>query len=75
VYDAAGRAYLGFFGGIVTISVGHCNDQVTATAIVEPTASLRMRYIQISLPNAGQANLSVNCDYTVAGRMGHHPND
>lgn len=28
VYDADGREYLDFFGGIVTISVGHCNDRV-----------------------------------------------
>jgi 4-aminobutyrate aminotransferase-like enzyme len=30
VYDAGGVEYLDFFGGIVTISVGHCNDQVNA---------------------------------------------
>ena len=30
VYDAGGNEYLDFFGGIVTISVGHCNDEVTA---------------------------------------------
>ena len=29
VYDADGKQYLDFFGGIVTISVGHCNEQVT----------------------------------------------
>jgi 4-aminobutyrate aminotransferase len=29
VYDAEGREYLDFFGGIVTISVGHCNPHVT----------------------------------------------
>jgi 4-aminobutyrate aminotransferase len=29
VYDAEGREYLDFFGGIVTISVGHCHPQVT----------------------------------------------
>lgn len=28
VYDADGNQYLDFFGGIVTISVGHCNDEV-----------------------------------------------
>src|SRR5437588_8870656 len=28
VYDADGNQYLDFFGGIVTISVGHCNEQV-----------------------------------------------
>lgn len=30
VYDADGREYLDFFGGIVTISVGHCNAEVNA---------------------------------------------
>lgn len=30
VYDADGREYLDFFGGIVTISVGHCNSRVNA---------------------------------------------
>jgi 4-aminobutyrate aminotransferase len=28
VYDADGRQYLDFFGGILTISVGHCNEWV-----------------------------------------------
>ena len=28
VYDADGREYLDFFGGIVTVSVGHANEQV-----------------------------------------------
>jgi 4-aminobutyrate aminotransferase len=29
VYDADGNEYLDFFGGIVTISVGHCNEHVS----------------------------------------------
>jgi 4-aminobutyrate aminotransferase-like enzyme len=28
VYDADGNEYLDFFGGIVTVSVGHCNEEV-----------------------------------------------
>lgn len=28
VWDADGNQYLDFFGGIVTVSVGHCNDEV-----------------------------------------------
>jgi 4-aminobutyrate aminotransferase len=28
VYDIDGKAYLDFFGGIVTVSVGHCNEEV-----------------------------------------------
>ena len=30
VYDIDGNEYLDFFGGIVTVSVGHCNETVTA---------------------------------------------
>ncbi len=30
VYDADGNRYLDFFGGILTVSVGHCNDKVNA---------------------------------------------
>ncbi len=30
VWDADGNRYLDFFGGILTISVGHCNDKVNA---------------------------------------------
>jgi 4-aminobutyrate aminotransferase len=30
VWDADGNQYLDFFGGILTVSVGHCNDQVNA---------------------------------------------
>ena len=30
VWDIDGRQYLDFFGGIVTVSVGHCNPRVTS---------------------------------------------
>src|SRR4026207_1105024 len=30
VWDADGNQYLDFFGGIVTVSVGHCNETVNA---------------------------------------------
>ena len=30
VWDADGNQYLDFFGGILTISVGHCNERVNA---------------------------------------------
>lgn len=30
VWDADGNQYLDFFGGILTVSVGHCNDDVNA---------------------------------------------
>ncbi|MBA2665715.1 MAG: aspartate aminotransferase family protein [Trueperaceae bacterium] len=30
VWDIEGKRYLDFFGGVLTVSVGHCNDEVTA---------------------------------------------
>jgi 4-aminobutyrate aminotransferase len=30
VYDAVGREYLDFFGGIVVVSLGHCNEEINA---------------------------------------------
>src|SRR5882762_4925465 len=30
VRDANGRDYLDFFGGILTLGVGHCNDEVVS---------------------------------------------
>ena len=37
VWDADGNQYLDFLGGIVTVSVGHCNDQVNAKSIARST--------------------------------------
>jgi 4-aminobutyrate aminotransferase-like enzyme len=33
IYDTDGQQYLDFFGGVLTVSVGHCNDTVTAKTI------------------------------------------
>ncbi|HBC74884.1 MAG TPA: aspartate aminotransferase family protein [Candidatus Wallbacteria bacterium] len=33
VYDAEGNEYLDFFGGILTVSVGHCNETITNKTI------------------------------------------
>ncbi|MDP9169762.1 MAG: aminotransferase class III-fold pyridoxal phosphate-dependent enzyme, partial [Acidobacteriota bacterium] len=35
VWDADGNQYLDFFGGILTVSVGHCNDRVNAAVHVQ----------------------------------------
>jgi 4-aminobutyrate aminotransferase len=39
VWDVEGNKYLDFFGGILTVSVGHCNDKVTG-AIAEQAKTL-----------------------------------
>jgi 4-aminobutyrate aminotransferase len=64
VWDADGNQYLDFFAGIVTVSVGHCNDTVNAKVraqmdklqhtstvyVTEPAAALARRIAAIT-PN------------------------
>ncbi len=35
IWDIEGRRYLDFFGGILTVSVGHCNDEITERALAQ----------------------------------------
>jgi 4-aminobutyrate aminotransferase-like enzyme len=35
LYDVEGARYLDFFGGILTVSVGHCNDEVNEAAFAQ----------------------------------------
>ncbi len=35
LWDIEGNKYLDFFGGVLTVSVGHCNDEVTAATIAQ----------------------------------------
>jgi 4-aminobutyrate aminotransferase-like enzyme len=52
VFDAQGTEYLDFFGGILTVSVGHCNETVTK-AVVEQNQTLQhMSTLYINEPQA-----------------------
>jgi 4-aminobutyrate aminotransferase len=55
VVDVEGKEYLDFFGGIVTISVGHCNDKVTE-AIARQTRKLQ--HISTLYPNEPHVRLA-----------------
>jgi 4-aminobutyrate aminotransferase-like enzyme len=55
VWDARGRQYLDFFGGIVTISVGHCNERVTRK-VHEQLDTLQ--HVSTVFPTAPQAALA-----------------
>lgn len=55
VWDAEGRQYLDFFGGIVTISVGHCNDQVNAAVHQQLDA---LQHVSTVLVNEPQVRLA-----------------
>ncbi|HXP88753.1 MAG TPA: aspartate aminotransferase family protein [Bryobacteraceae bacterium] len=55
VWDADGNQYLDFFGGIVTISVGHCNDTVNAKVIEQMG---KLQHASTLFPNAPQVALA-----------------
>jgi 4-aminobutyrate aminotransferase-like enzyme len=55
VWDADGNQYLDFFGGIVTISVGHCNETVNRK-VVEQMGKLQ--HVSTVLANEPQAALA-----------------
>lgn len=52
LWDVEGNEYLDFFGGILTVSVGHCNDEVTEATVqqlrkVQHTSALFINEITI----------------------------
>lgn len=66
VYDSEGKEYLDFFGGIVTISVGHCNETVTR-AIREQTE--RLQHISTLYPNEPHVRLAEKLARITPGRL------
>jgi 4-aminobutyrate aminotransferase-like enzyme len=55
VYDADGREYLDFFGGIVTVSVGHANEQVNRAVHAQLD---RLTHVSTVFANEPQAALA-----------------
>ncbi len=55
VYDSEGKQYLDFFGGIVTISVGHCNDDVNRKV---HTQIDKLQHVSTVFANEPQAALA-----------------
>jgi 4-aminobutyrate aminotransferase-like enzyme len=67
VYDADGNQYLDFFGGILTISVGHLNDQVNH-ALHEQLD--RLQHVSTVFANEPQAALAKKiASLTPEGRL------
>ena len=55
VWDVDGKQYLDFFGGIVTISVGHCNPRV----ISRTTAQIdRLQHVSTCFPTEPMVTLA-----------------
>ena len=55
VWDADGNQYLDFFGGIVTVSVGHCNDDVNRKVHAQMD---RLQHVSTVFANEPQAALA-----------------
>ena len=54
IWDIDGVRYLDFFGGILTVSVGHCNDEITARTIeqlgkIQHTSTIYVNEIMVRL--------------------------
>lgn len=81
VWDADGNQYLDFFGGILTVSVGHCNDKVnhavhgqldqlqhvSTVFATEPQAALASKVAEIA-PGKGWKSF-FTCSGTEANEM------
>src|SRR5574341_1571904 len=66
VFDADGKEYLDFFGGILTVSVGHCNDKVTK-AIDEQTH--KVQHMSTLYANEPQVLLAEKLAEITPGRL------
>jgi len=55
VWDAEGNQYLDFFGGIVTISVGHCNETVNSKVSAQMG---KLQHVSTVFANEPQAALA-----------------
>ncbi len=55
VWDVEGKKYLDFFGGIVTISVGHCNPRVISRTKAQID---RLQHVSTCFPNEPMVTLA-----------------
>jgi 4-aminobutyrate aminotransferase-like enzyme len=66
VYDTDGKEFLDFFGGILTVSVGHCNEKVTR-AIDEQTH--KVQHLSTLYANEPQVRLAEKLAQITPGRL------
>src|SRR5258708_3832352 len=50
VTDVEGRQYLDFFGGILTVSVGHCHPRVTEAAVAQQRKLVHVSTLYPTVP-------------------------
>jgi 4-aminobutyrate aminotransferase-like enzyme len=66
VYDIDGKEYLDFFGGIVTISVGHCDDEITTKTCEQMK---RLQHTSTLYPNIPIISLAEKLAQITPGKL------
>ena len=66
LWDADGKQYLDFFGGIVTISVGHANPRVTDKIIAQ---TKKLQHASTMLPNEAIVALAEKIAQITPGKL------
>jgi 4-aminobutyrate aminotransferase len=66
LWDLEGRKYLDFFGGIVTIGVGHCNPKVTAKIKAQVD---KLQHTSTVFPNEAIVNLAEKLAEITPGKL------
>jgi 4-aminobutyrate aminotransferase-like enzyme len=66
VYDMDGKEYLDFFGGILTISVGHCDDEITTKTCEQMR---RLQHTSTMYPNIPIVSLAEKLAQITPGKL------
>jgi 4-aminobutyrate aminotransferase-like enzyme len=66
LWDIEGRKYLDFFGGIVTIGVGHCNPKVTSKIKAQVD---KLQHTSTLFPNEAIVNLAEKLAQISPGKL------
>lgn len=64
--DADGKQYLDFFGGIVTVSVGHCDPEITDRTIAQMRT---LQHTSTLFPIEAQARLAEKMAHITPGKL------
>jgi 4-aminobutyrate aminotransferase-like enzyme len=66
LYDIDGKEYLDFFGGIVTVSVGHCDDEITEKTCEQMK---KLQHTSTLYPNTQIISLAEKLSQVTPGRL------
>jgi 4-aminobutyrate aminotransferase-like enzyme len=66
LYDIDGKEYLDFFGGILTISIGHCDDEVTSKTVEQVK---KLQHTSTLYPNVPMVALAEKLAHVTPGRL------